>query len=290
MNYKIAEILIGSSDPVILETIIRMPEFEIFRCDALTQEEPDILLSYNDTLESLNTIKSEHQSVKLYHIFANDTDISFFKVADGTYLLKTVSLEGTLLMQCCLYDKNVIISGSLPLRQFKFALWMSYGILSLKKGKILVHASAVELDGKGYLFLGESGTGKSTHARLWQENIKGARLLNDDSPIISINSENNILVYGSPWSGKTPCYRNESLPLGAITRLIQANKNEIEPLGRVKSYIALHPSLPPAFNYDMILGNGLAEIESKIISSTKFYSLKCLPNAEAAILSYETIV
>lgn len=290
MKYKIADILISSSDPVILETLVRMPEFEMFRCDALTQKEPDILLSYNDSLESYNIIQSETQSVGLYHLFANDTDISFFKMSDETYLLKTISIEGTLLMLCRLDNRNVIFSGRLPLRQFKFALWVAYGILTLNLGKILIHASAIEFNGKAYLFLGESGTGKSTHARLWQENIKGARLLNDDSPIISINSENNILVYGSPWSGKTPCYRNESLPLGAITRLIQASKNEIEPLGRVKSYTALHPSLPPAFNYDTILGNELAEIESKIISSTKFYSLKCLPNVKAAILSYETIV
>lgn len=72
---------------------------------------------------------------------------------------------------------------------FRFGLWTMFNIAALERRAVAVHSSVISLDGRAVLFLGESGTGKSTHTRLWREHIPGARLLNDDSPIIRIAPE-----------------------------------------------------------------------------------------------------
>lgn len=92
------------------------------------------------------------------------------------------------------------------------ALMLLYAFKTNPFDTLLVHASVVGYDGGAYMFLGRSGTGKSTHSRLWLENIEGTYLLNDDNPVIRF-IDGEVMAYGSPWSGKTPCYRNESLPI-----------------------------------------------------------------------------
>ena len=148
--------------------------------------------------------------------------------------------------------------------------------------------SAVVCNGRAVLFLGESGTGKSTHTRLWRENIAGAVLLNDDSPFIGF-VDGRATAFGAPWSGKTPCYKQEQYPIAAIVRLSQAPHNAIRPLRSVHAIGALLPSLTPAFGYDDELQDRMLATLSKIISQVPVYHLECLPDAAAARLSYDTV-
>ena len=127
---------------------------------------------------------------------------------------------------------------------FRFGLWMAFNLRASALGVLAIHSSVLIYDGAAVLCLGESGTGKSTHTRLWREHIAGAELLNDDSPMLRIK-EGIATVYGSPWSGKTPCYRNLDYPICGFMRLSQAPLNEIRPLSTLQAYGALQPSLPP---------------------------------------------
>ena len=138
------------------------------------------------------------------------------------------------------------------------------------------------------MFLGESGTGKSTHTRLWRQYIPGSSLLNDDSPIIAAESD-GIHVYGSPWSGKTPCYKPLRFPLGGCVRLSQAPANKIQRLSPLKAYAALHPSCPPEFAYDENLYAGISQTLDELLTDVPVYHLACLPDEAAANLSYQTI-
>ena len=79
---------------------------------------------------------------------------------------------------------------------------------------VFVHASCVRFEGKAYLFLGKSGTGKSTHSRMWLDALEGVELMNDDHPVIRIGSDGHPVAYGSPWSGKTRCYKDVEAPVG----------------------------------------------------------------------------
>ncbi len=180
------------------------------------------------------------------------------------------------------------VQGNLNPNLLRFACWIAFGILIAPHKAVAIHTSAIVFRDKAVLFLGESGTGKSTHTRLWRENIAGATLLNDDSPIVRIH--NGIPnVYGSPWSGKTPCYKTEMHELVGCVRLSQAPFNEIRKLNVMQAYAALHPSCPPDFAYDEKLYDSISEVLNDILTQVPVYHLACLPNAEAARLSCKTI-
>ena len=170
----------------------------------------------------------------------------------------------------------------------RFGLWFVLNIATVGHLTAAVHTSVIVKDGRAVMFLGESGTGKSTHTRLWLDNISGAELLNDDSPFVACDDE-GAMVYGSPWSGKTPCYKNECYPLRAMVRLSQAPHNAIKQLRGVRAIGALLPSLPPAFVFDKALENALLSVLSKVLGKVKVYHLECLPDIAAAELSFITV-
>lgn len=165
----------------------------------------------------------------------------------------------------------------------------AFSLAALARQTLLVHASTVICGGKAVMFLGESGTGKSTHSRLWLENIPGTELLNDDAPAVRTVSGRPV-AYGTPWSGKTPCYRPVCYPVAAIIRLKQAPYNRIERLSGISAFGALLPSCLPTLqrrdaSLDLICGT-----LSEILLTTPVYRLECLPDAEAAKLAYGTVM
>ena len=140
-----------------------------------------------------------------------------------------------------------------------------------------------------HLFQGKSGTGKSTHSGLWLKHIPGCELLNDDNPIVHFNRETGkATVYGSPWSGKTPCYKNDSVPVGAFVRLEQAPMNEIQRESPARAFASL---LPSCSNLKEVreLNNGVIETVKYLAAHTPVYFLKCLPDREAAEICFNTI-
>ncbi|MBQ0081084.1 MAG: hypothetical protein KBS95_06020 [Alistipes sp.] len=170
----------------------------------------------------------------------------------------------------------------------RFGLWVMFGCCIAPLGGIAIHSSVAVHDNKAILCLGESGTGKSTHTRLWIENIPQTTLLNDDSPIIRM-WDGVSTAFGSPWSGKTPCYKDEHYPIKAFIRLSQAPHNKIRKLPALEAIGALLPSCPPSFAYDTPLQDNICNILSDMICSSEVYHLECLPNSDAAKLSYKTI-
>lgn len=212
----------------------------------------------------------------------------FGTTENGFFLKQTPSNEDPLYLWTNDHNDVVFLAGNLSLRLVRFALWIGYGLKSVACGTIAIHSSCIVADGKAVIFLGESGTGKSTHTRLWRENIPGAVLLNDDSPIVRI-IDGIPWVYGSPWSGKTPCYKQERYPLAACVRLSQAPYNKIHKLHVIKGYAALHPSCPPEFAYDNRIYNHISTTLGQILKVVPTYSLECLPDAASARLSYNTV-
>lgn len=168
------------------------------------------------------------------------------------------------------------------------ALMLLYALFTATGNTLLIHASVAVADGKGYVFLGKSGTGKSTHTRLWLNNIPGAWLLNDDNPVVKIENDGSVMVYGSPWSGKTPCYRNEKAPLGAVVRLSQAPHNSIRRLSGIQAYAALAPSAS-SMKWDRVMADGLHNTLSGVIQSVGVFHLECLPDADAAFLCHNAV-
>ena len=184
-------------------------------------------------------------------------------------------------------EGRLILTGRHTKMAIDNALMVMFALATADKATALFHAAAVSREGRGYMFLGKSGTGKSTHAGLWVKYIEGAELMNDDNPVVRIH-EGRAVVYGSPWSGKTACYRDVSCPLGAIVLLSQAPYNKISQLGGLEAYVALVTSISGQ-RWDEGIADGLHETENELASNVPMWHLECLPNEEAATLCQTTI-
>lgn len=152
-------------------------------------------------------------------------------------------------------------------------------VILLRKG-VSIHASSVVLDDRAFLFLGKSGTGKSTHSALWLKNFPDASLLNDDNPAVRI--EDGVpVVYGTPWSGKTPCYKNERYRLAGIARLNQADYNRFTYRQDTEAFLTILPSCS-VFRCDGMLRDALYDTVASLAEMIVTGELECLPDDEAA--------
>ena len=166
---------------------------------------------------------------------------------------------------------------------------LMYAFSNTARGALEMHASVIENQGKGYLFLGKSGTGKSTHSRLWLANVPESHLLNDDNPIVRLHEDGSIWVYGSPWSGKTSCYINKGVPVGGIVKLNQASENRIRCCALPEAYAALYSSVS-GLKMNREMYDKLHVTMEQIAVAVPFYHLDCLPDAAAAQLCSKTIM
>lgn len=169
------------------------------------------------------------------------------------------------------------------------SLMLMFAFCTTGRGILEMHASVIKYQGKGYLFLGKSGTGKSTHSRQWLKAIEGTSLLNDDNPIVRVDEEGKVIVYGSPWSGKTPCYINDSVPVGAFVRIRQCPENKIHKMEIIEAYAAIYSS-SSGYKADLGMSDGLHSTMEKIVLSVPCYLLDCLPDEDAARVCAKEVV
>ena len=112
--------------------------------------------------------------------------------------------------------------------------------------------------------------------------------MNDDNPVVRIGDDGSAMVYGSPWSGKTPCYRNVSCPLGGIVVLSQAPYNKIQRLKGISAYVALMESISGK-RWDERVADGLHQTENALASNVPVWHLDCLPDEAAAKLCQSAV-
>ena len=152
-------------------------------------------------------------------------------------------------------------------------------------GRFLMHGSAIAADGNGYIFTAPSGTGKSTHARLWREMLGDrAVMVNDDKPFVGVG-EAGVTVYGSPWNGKHRLGSNISVPLKAVCILGRGAGNSIEETG-------VSDALPVLIQQiyrpdDPLMLAATLTLTDRLASSVKLYRLRCNMDPEAARVSFE---
>lgn len=150
---------------------------------------------------------------------------------------------------------------------------------------VLFHGSVIAVDGEGYLFTAKSGTGKSTHTRLWREYF-GSRavMVNDDKPLLRI-SGGKVTAYGTPYNGKHRLGSNISVPLKAICILTRAAENRIVPISPEQAYpILLQQIYRPA---DAVKMQKTLALADDLADSVKFFRLGCNMDISAARTAYE---
>jgi len=153
------------------------------------------------------------------------------------------------------------------------------------RGCILIRGCAVSAYNKAYLFTGDSGVGKSTHARLWLAHLgSSAEIINGNNPILRITGD-TVYVYGTPWCGREGINQNKCIPLNVICILTRDKTNHIEEISISDGYAQISNQCyrPANLNY---LSNTISNL-NRILKNVKLYSLGCNVEPSAAVVAYE---
>lgn len=213
-----------------------IPSLIPFQIDRIGNDDPLFELVVDDDLRPRP--KQEREPIKTFDTGNGDTIVDLLNDGGYQYIVKDIQKK-----DCCLLITNknfdhcqCALNGNFNMRRFGInnALMLVFAFSSSRFQTVLMHASLVRQNGYGYAFIAKSGTGKSTQVSMWLRFLPGCDLMNDDSPIVRI-IDNQAYIYGSPWSGKTPCYRNTKAKLGAITQIDRAKANSVEPLAPIQA-------------------------------------------------------
>lgn len=262
--------------------------FEPFR---VTAPKGDLFfqLTVDDTLRP---IKKEYlERIRSFDTGNGNTVVDKLDNGGYQYIIKDIKGGECALLQTNKDFSNCVcaLNGNYDMRCFGLnnALMLIFAFAGSMRQTLLIHASLVKNGEYGYAFIAKSGTGKSTQVSMWLRHIPGSELMNDDNPIIRI-IDNEAWIFGGPWSGKTPCYRNIKARLGAVTRIDRSNVNSIEKLKPIEAFASLLPSCS-SMKWDKDIFNAICNSITKIIETTGIYTLHCLPNKEAAIICHKEI-
>ncbi len=245
------------------------------------------------TLHVDDTFRPAQRGEEIGQFDCGGSNHGVYRRSDGTYQIQISDVEER---QCCLLEARpdfsegwVALNGNYSMRSFGLnnALMMMYAFSAADQSTLLMHASVIREKGIGYLFLGISGTGKSTHTGNWLRFIPGTDLMNDDNPVVRF-LDGKTIVFGSPWSGKTPCYRNIEAPVGGFVQLEQAPFNRIRRQTVVEAFASLLPSCS-VMKWDARVYRGICDTVTHVMETTPTYFLENLPDEAAVRLSYETL-
>ena len=285
ITLNIADFLVGLE---LDGQLINLPEnYKPFVTDAATG---DVLLNMSVGSEPVDKANAE----KLSSFDELGYRQEVFKCKDGGYIFEIYGYDGRLaaaMVSNVRFEENRVwiadADESTKAFGFNNTLMIAFAFSSAYHGTLMMHSSVVAKDKVGYMFLGKSGTGKSTHSSLWLRYLDGYHLLNDDNPVLRV-SGSDVTVYGSPWSGKTPCYRQEKARVGGLVMLEQKPYNKISRESVVVALSSLLCSCSVMIwdrgSYDCIMRT----IE-QVITLVGVHHLECLPDEAAARLCNETL-
>lgn len=163
----------------------------------------------------------------------------------------------------------------------------SFYMQLLRYNGMLLHASAVMLSGRAYLFTAASGTGKSTHTQLWvQQFAPHAQILNDDKPALRL-TDGIWYAYGTPWSGKTDLNIPAKVLLGGICVLTRGEENRIWPIAGEEAIRALmSQTLRPRTPEGRIRQ---LELMDRLLTQVPIWKMECNMDPQAAQMSFEAM-
>lgn len=283
-SYKVAGLTFAVAAPEGFDIERLLPSFAPFRVSDEMLSEPELLFRFNLQSKPIDIPKNAER------VEEDDNDMGHTRLSktwDGSYYLE-IGYHDTGIFIANTDFSRITASvdaespdcGSILASMLRIVFAQT---VILRDG-ISIHASAVAACGRAYLFLGKSGTGKSTHAGMWLRNIPGSHLLNDDNPTVRL-VDGKLVAFGTPWSGKTPCYRDESYPVGGIVRLVQSDSDIFTQKKDVAAFVALLPSCS-AIHCDVTLQSRICDTITRIIELVPVGELKCLPDDESAIICY----
>jgi len=281
LAYTIAEHRLVIETPDGAQTERLLPSFTDFLCKA-EREQGNILFRFTGNhLLSLPQVPPVEQFTRHPFRYAvYDTDLGkLIRMSRGVqhhHLLLPADLHH--------FRSDLTLADTSESPFLNSFLMIAFTLAAAPLKTVKLHASVIEREGKAILFLGSSGTGKSTHTRLWEQHIPGSRLLNDDEPVVRIMEDGSVWVFGSPWSGSTPCYHNISAEAIAFVRLYQHPENRLSEIKGITAFTALFQSAA-ILRSDEQHRERLFENVTVLTEKVPFYRLDCRPDREAVMLS-----
>lgn len=285
-DYRVAEhtFRIVHTDECIIEIL---PSYEPFK---ITEETTPLF-----TITVDNTIHPSWQGEKVGFFPCNAADFEVYRQGESAYQILIMNENDIpcAFMQSDEMMTNITVTtrGSKSMASFGInnAIMLAYTYNTAAHRTLLMHSSVVENNGYGYMFLGASGRGKSTHSDLWVKHIAGSTLINDDNPVLRIADDGTPIVYGSPWSGKRPIYKKVHYPVGGFAAIEQREQNKIR-----------RESIPAAFGillsscstmkFDKRIHMHICGTITKVLEKLPIHTLSCRPDEEAAIVSSSALL
>lgn len=264
-----------------------LPTFRPFRYSKALDKEPLFIFRVN------YCEYSENPDTEYLFIDESLNDMGRVRLysMDGGYCMK-ISFRNDDMEHCAVSDSSFKMTDAYINGGDRYVgevvsslLRMVYSQAIIPYGGISVHASSVILDGRAYLFMGKSGTGKSTHSGLWIKTFHGCSLMNDDNPTMLIKND-VVMAAGTPWSGKTPCYIDVIVPVGGIARLRQAAFNRFSICDGFQAFINILPGCSVIRN-NTVLQNYMHQTLARVSELVNVGVMECLPDIDAASICRE---
>lgn len=259
---------------------LKMPESYMPFVTEPTNDAPDVTLTvksgYERAAEGMNPVSSGMNDLGEARLYHNGGEYAVDLLPHPSSSFRTMHIS------------EDFTTGRLQLQGDRYAAFTVDSMLRILYSQAVVlhhgfmlHSAAVVRDGKAVLFMGKSGTGKSTHAQLWLREFAGTSLLNDDNPVVRVSADGTVTVYGSPWSGKTPCYRNAEAPVEAMVRLEQAPVNRYTELSNIDAFVAVLPGVSVITHSRKLYGEACNSVV-EALKRVKVGKLECTPEPSAA--------
>ena len=138
---------------------------------------------------------------------------------------------------------------------------------------MFLHCASLKYNGKAYLFTAPSGTGKTTHIRLWMKHLGDrVEVINGDKPVLRKKGD-NVIVYGTPWQGKENYGSNINAPLGGIFLLHRASENSVKKATVKESLPFLFSQTLRPYEKDNMIK--LFDLLEYIVENIPIYNLNC---------------
>lgn len=164
------------------------------------------------------------------------------------------------------------------------ALYRKFCEAVLDYGVVLCHGSVVKLDGKAYMFTAPSGTGKSTHARMWRQHFgEKVTMINDDKPLLKFEQD-GVYAYGTPWDGKHHLSTNTRAKLAGICFLHQAENNSIRRIGPDESVTLLMNQIYRPRDTEGLMKT--MDYADQLMAEVPMYCMGCTISEDAAVMAY----
>lgn len=230
-------------------------------------------------------IRSYTPTHEVAHVFASDSCEGHFMMANADYSRATVFMAAKKAPPA--EEPRILTLTMQTDLPAELLLAFLYSRLAYTAQAVFVHASLVELpDLGGVMFVGRSGIGKTTQARLWQK-YQNASIINGDKVFLTLE-DGRVWAHGSPWCGSSFYRLNRSVPLCGIVVLDQAPENRIRRLSdlEIMAQYVPHIFLPM---WDEHLTDRVMGAIGDMMPLVPVFRLACRPDEEATILAREAI-